>query len=252
MINLSKLIPKDFDSKPEIEKELFILQEKYLKERADYKQKLKTWTESDKSEEAPINTSTQYFAEMMSTITPYVRSKVLKRCKNKKFLEPEIISDYTSQATILFMSQYIKNENFLVDDSFAGMFDKKIMEAMYRKKDEDIHISLNYTNDDDCELMDMQGKFKMTNVLAVEMDENFTSKEDILNETIDSILSDIDELVDDERLKFITRLYLVILLSYPKNRHIKRLFIEKWSKEFKYEKYFERANLELYNRIRSY
>lgn len=252
MINLSKLIPKDFDAKPDIEKELFLLQEKYLIERAAFKEKLKEWTESDKTEPAPINTSTPYFAEMMSTITPYVRSKVLKRCKNKKFLEPEIISDYTSQAVILFMSQYIKNENFLIDDSFAGMFDKKIMEAMYRKKDEDIHVSLNYTNDDNCELLDMQGKFKMNNVLAVEMDDSFSSKEDILNDTIDSILDDIDELVDDERLKFITRLYLIILLSYPKNRHIKRLFVEKWSKEFKYEKYFDRVNLELYNRIRSY
>lgn len=250
MINFSKLIPKDFDSKPDIEKELFILQEQYLKEREAYKQRLKDWTDSDKTEEAPVNTATPYFAQMMSTITPYVRSKVLKRCKNKKFLEPEIISDYTSQATILFMSQYIKNGDFLVDDSFAGMFDKKIMEAMYRKKDEDQHISLNYTNDDNCELLEMQGKYKMNNILAVEMDDSFMSKEDILNETVDSILNDIDELVDDERLKFITRLYLIILLSYPKNRHIKRLFIEKWSKEFKYEKYFERVNLELYNRLR--
>lgn len=251
MENLNGFIPKDFNEKPEIEKQLFILQEKYLNERLKYKQKLKAWTESNKTEPPPNNGSIPYFREMMEGITPYVRSKVLKRCKNKKFLDPEIITDYTSQATILFMSQYIKNENFLVANSFAGMFDKKIMESMYRKKDEDNHVSLNYTNEDNCELMDMQSKFGMNNVLIVESEpENFGTKDDILNDTIDSILSDIDELVDDERLKFITRLYLIIILSYPKNRHIKRLFIEKWAKEFKYEKYFERVNLELYNRLK--
>jgi hypothetical protein len=64
------------EDKPPIEQTLYKLQEQWYNEEDD-KEKVKIWT------------------EMFKNVQIYARSMVLQKLKNKKFLSPDAVDDYT-------------------------------------------------------------------------------------------------------------------------------------------------------------
>jgi hypothetical protein len=74
-----------------------------------------------------------YFKEMFNLILPYARSQVLKKTKGKVFLPPELVYDYSLDASIKFLSQY-DNPKFQVDSSFGGLLGLKVLESMHGPK----------------------------------------------------------------------------------------------------------------------
>jgi hypothetical protein len=168
-------------------------------------------------------------------------------------MEPEDVNDKAMEASIRFMQQYIKRPDFVVGASFAGMFNMKIVEVLYKDKDEDQHTSLNaLIGDSNSEFGDTQFKNKFNNFLqsgeySDNPEDQFLSMS--IEDTVDDILQEIDEVVEDTRLQFLSRLYIGILLQGPKTRHIKRLFLETWCQKFKIEQALEATGLELYNRL---
>lgn len=252
----------EVEDKPETEQKLFALQTEYFKKRIEYRKKLAAWQKKSdaaykKGKEPPPkphDDSKDVWSQMLSELYGYVRSCILQRC-TKRYMEPEDVNDKAMEASVRFMQQYIKRPDFVVGASFAGMFNMKIVEVLYKDKDEDQHISLNsLIGDSNSEFGDTQFKNNFHNFLH-ENGESENPENQCLSvsieDTVDDILHEIDEVVPDTKLQFLARLYIGILLQGPKTRHIKRLFLETWCKEFKIEQALEATSLELYNRLNS-
>jgi hypothetical protein len=134
----------------------------------------------------------------------------------------------------------------------------KIVEALYKNKTEDFHVSLNETiNDDaDVELQDAIGTQDYKNVTSTDETYNdptaFIDKMD-LNEVIKGIFDELDESIEyDPRLEILVRLYLLLCLRHPRTRHSKRLFIERWAPDYKTATLLDYVLLELHNRMKAY
>lgn len=223
------------EDKPDTEQALFKLQEQYLASRD-----MKIWS------------------EMFKLCHSYARSLILKRNTGKQYMPPEEVDDKTTTATLAFMSQYLNNPDFEVGASFAGMMSWKIVEALYKNKTEDFHVSLNETiNDDaDVELQDAIGTQDYKNVTSTDETYNdptaFIDKMD-LNEVIKGIFDELDESIEyDPRLEILVRLYLLLCLRHPRTRHSKRLFIERWAPDYKTATLLDYVLLELHNRMKAY
>lgn len=251
----------EVEDKPETEQKLFALQAEYFKKRIEYRKKLEAWQKKSdaaykKGKEPPLkpyDESKDVWSEMLSELYGYVRSCILQRC-TKKFMEPEDVSDKAMEASVRFMQQYIKRPDFVVGASFAGMFNMKIVEVLYKDKDEDQHVSLNaLIGDSNSEFGDTQYRNNFHNFMYGDRDVEYSPEDVCFNETIEDVVDDLfgelDTVVEDSRLQFLARLYVGVLLQGPKTRHIKRLFLETWCKEFKIEQALEATSLELYNRL---
>lgn len=219
----------DFESKPETEQQLLLLQDKYLRTRDP-----KLWE------------------EMYNLCQKYMRSLLLKQLKNGKFMDPEEVEDRTTQATLSFMSQYKRRPDFEVGASFAGMMRFKVLEVL-GKKPQDYQVSLNFNvNEEGTELVDILDSSKLkggVNWQDYSPEKKFTGIS--IKETISNVLSEFDEAIEyDPKLEVLARLYLTLYLRKPRSRHAKRVFLDRWAPDFRTERVLERVVLEVYNAIR--
>ena len=189
---------------------------------------------------------------MFALCWDYMRSLILQRIKGKNFVEPEIIDEQTTSATLAFMSQYLTRPEFEVGASFAGMMKWKIIEVLYKGKNPKSNggepISLQYEIDDD-------GKSTLEDLIPAN-DVVYSPEENALKrapyDIIEEILHELDETLECKNafyIKTIVRLYILLCLRHPKNRHAKKMFLDKWSKEYKIERLINYVMLELRNRL---
>ena len=233
------------EDKPQIEQDLFKLQEEYFEKRNKYDAALKKYR-AGKIDDLPEDESSEVWGRMLEKVFEYAKSYVKQRCKHK-WRPPEEVTDKSILAAYLFMNQYIKNPDFLIDVSFGGMLQPKVVEALYKKSKNDENLSLNTQCNEKNEFMDMQ---------ISSLGEDYYEDENIqnlgrltLDEIIDSILEEADEVLNNSRLSFIIRLWIFGLLSCPKNRHAKPLFIKEYStNDFKVENLLNLINTEIYDR----
>lgn len=189
--------------------------------------------------------------EMFGICWNYIRSLILQKQRGKGFVEPEIINDQTTSATLSFMSQYLTRPDFEVGASFAGMMQWKIVEVLYKNKEKNGNpISLDMQ-------VSTEGKATLEDLIAADENTIFNPEEYItktsVNEIIEEILKELDEELEKEEnslyLKIIIRLYITLCLRHPKNRHAKKMFIDHWVKDYKVEKLIEYVMLEIKNRL---
>ena len=235
----------ELEDKPQIEQDLFKLQDEYFEKRNIYDKALQDYR-AGIIDDLPEDTSKEVWGRMLGKIFEYARSYVKQRCKHK-YRPPEEVTDKAILASYLFMNQYLKNPNFLIDVSFGGMLQPKVVEAMYKKNKNDENLSLNTQCTEKNEFMDMQISSISEDYYEDENIQNFGKP--TLEEIIFSILKEADEVLKDSRLSFIIRLWIFGLLSCPKNRHAKPLFIKEYSTDnFKVENLLNLVNTEIYER----
>lgn len=195
-------------NKPEIEQELFSLQDNYYSTN-DENEKLDIWK------------------KMFLKVRIYARSMVLQKLKNKTFLPPDEIDEKATTAAINFMSQYVNRLNFKVGASFGSMINFKVLEAVYNNEKEEKVKSLYLENDNkEIDLMALSKRENLNLLWNKSYDdineENFESLNDIIHE----FLNEADSEITSDSLKLKFRMYFLILLKNPKNYHTKDLFIK--------------------------
>lgn len=218
----------DFESKPETEQQLLILQDNYLRTR-----------------------DSEVWNEMYEICQKYMRSLLLKQLKNGKFMDPEEVEDKTTQATLSFMSQYKRRPDFEVGASFAGMMRFKVLEVL-GKKPQDYSVSLNFNvNEEGTELVEIldSDKIKSTSNFDTRPDKFLDTVS--INDIITDVLSQFDEAINyDPSLEVLARLYLTLYLRKPRSRHAKRVFLDRWAPDFRTEQVLERVVLEVYKSLK--
>jgi hypothetical protein len=222
------------EDKPPIEQTLYKLQEQWYEEKDD-KEKVKIWT------------------EMFKNVQIYARSMVLQKLKNKKFLSPDVVDDYASDASLRFMSQYLYRRNFKCGTSFGKMINYKVLEAVYGEKEEEQTYSLYLdSNSDDTEfdLLSISQKADIKPLFSSEVDELEKLFENTYDDIIDGILEEAFAEVDSDIIKMKIMFYLNLLLKKPKNRHIKSQFIKMCCTSKKEIDVINLFELELANRLR--
>lgn len=162
--------------------------------------------------------------EWTALMFSYTRSLVLKKLTRKKYLEPDEIDDITADAVFNFMAQYLKptktGGQFEIGASFAGMVNFKILEALYRGKDDSHVLSLDATvTDEDKTLADFAKPLQVEST-----NENFLDYD--LTDIIQDLLTEIDEKYGDNvYLASVLKLYVNLIIKCPKQAATKNKFI---------------------------
>ena len=162
--------------------------------------------------------------EWTALMFSYTRSLVLKKLTRKKYLEPDEIDDITADAVFNFMAQYLKptktGGQFEVGASFAGMVNFKILEALYRGKDDSHVLSLDATvTDEDKTLADFAKPLQVEGT-----NENFLDYD--LTDIIKDLITEIDEKYgSDAYLASVLKLYVNLIIKCPKQAATKNKFI---------------------------
>ena len=162
--------------------------------------------------------------EWTALMFSYTRSLVLKKLTRKKYLEPDEIDDITADAVFNFMAQYLKptktGGQFEVGASFAGMVNFKILEALYRGKDDSHILSLDATvTDEDKTLADFAKPLQVEST-----NENFLDYD--LTDIIKDLITEIDEKYgSDAYLASVLKLYVNLIIRCPKQAATKNKFI---------------------------
>ena len=189
------------ESKPVSEQQAFAYQTKWLQTKDP-----KVWEE--------------WTALMFS----YTRSLVLKKLTRKKYLEPDEIDDITADAVFNFMAQYLKptktGGQFEVGASFAGMVNFKILEALYRGKDDNHILSLDAAiTDENKTLADFAKPLQVegSNDSFLDFD---------LTDIVEDLLDEIDKRYsNDIYLASVLKLYVNLILKCPKQAATKNKFV---------------------------
>jgi len=217
--------------KPQIEQDLFSLQEKYLKTK-----------------------KYEYWQEMFSLCQVYSKSMILKRNKGKRFISPDEIEESATSTALAFMKQYFTSENFKVMASFAGMIKWKILEVLYGQSQDDSNISLNSSLGDDekNETQDISYTCNFNNFLTNENYHDISTS--IFNTSANEIIKEIcSELYEETRSSIITfkvQILLSLYLRNPKNRNAKKNYIQYAGTDEKTKKIFDLSILEFYKRLK--
>lgn len=214
------------DEKPASERLLFGMQDQYLNHGRDPK----VWS------------------QMFEICWSYIQSIIKKRQRGKNFIEPDVLHDMTTNATLAFMSQYLTKPEFEVGASFAGMMTWKIVEVMYKPSADDRSISLDMAIDDD-------EKHTLNDLIA---DKNYFSSPEESTFSEDGILTVLqtlneatDAINNDFYKSILLNAYMLLCLKHPKNRHSKRMFLSKWAADYKTERFIEYTMLEVQKRLES-
>ena len=189
------------ESKPVSEQQAFAYQTKWLQTKDP-----KVWEE--------------WTALMFS----YTRSLVLKKLTRKKYLEPDEIDDITADAVFNFMAQYLKptktGGQFEVGASFAGMVNFKILEALYRGKDDNHTLSLDVAiTDENKTLADFAKPLQVESTSDSFLDYN-------LSDVVEDLLYEIDKKYSNNvYFASVLKLYVNLILKCPKQAAAKNKFI---------------------------
>lgn len=216
--------------KPITEVKLDALQEAYLNDRSNKK----------------------VFDEYFLLLKVYARSLALQEIKRKKiYLPPERVDEVATEATILLLSQYRKEE-WRIWGSFAGALRWKVVEALYGDANEDQTTSLNLSVGDDGsqEMMDILTKIGGT-LLWHEAEDDpqayLIKTFDVTKSEIETVLQEASEVLP-YRLTILFHVYLLLQLRRPKTRltlpSFKKFFLDNKSEEV-----FDLLMLEIRNRV---
>jgi hypothetical protein len=219
------------DKRPQIEKDLTIIQKKYFKENNPTK-KHNLWQ------------------QMFLLVQRYGKSLILKKKKGGRYVDPEIIEDQSIQVALAFMSQYLYRPDFHVGVSFAGMMNGKVLETLYKQLPDDDNFSLNETlGDSDHEFEDIQETTMVSLFREIALPDEFVNSI-TLTEIINNLLKEFDKEVKSEKIKLKLRFYIFILLRKPRNKHIFPTFLKYQcnKQELDLIQLFE---LELYGRLKA-
>lgn len=248
--NLEELDESQFygeiEDKPETERTLFRLQNDYL-----------TYKTKDKEKAIEV------WKEMFLLIHNYAASLFKQRLKNKTFISPDEVEDKSTMAAINFMSQYIYRKNYKVGASFAGMLKFKVIEALYKSKNDERNVSLNLNiKDTDTELSDLinTDKFDSENLSSAQASKKVIDdiiEKDSVMSIIRKMLKDVDKSLDDsiediyeeQYLSLIFRFFLLLQLKKSKKTDTKRNFLNQFENP-KIVEFLELSFMELYNRLK--
>lgn len=220
---------------PDTETSLQELQQKYLENRQDKK----------------------IFSDYFLLLRNYARSLALKEIKRKNiYLLPERVDEICTDATILLLNQYRK-EGWSVGSSFAGVLRWKVIEAMYKQANDEMHYSLNtnFNNDDNNkEFLDVigLGSEKNWTVVAGNSIEDSPS-ESVINE-VNVAFNEVNVIIDEAYdilpynlyIKFVP--WLVLKFRKPKSRNSQTTFTD-WFLTSREEDAFDLLFLEIRDRI---
>src|SRR5574344_158756 len=229
----------EMKDKPGIEQQLFALQDVYLNPDTDDDEKRETWI------------------KMFSLIKVYARSYVLHKLKNKKFLDPDTVEGHANQAATNFMSQYLNRQGFNCAASFGKMLNYKVIETVYGKKDDDHVLSLQVENNsgDEYDFISMQKKVEAESLWGndyEDTEETAMNSMTTMEEYIDEILDEFDSEVPSQLFRLKLRMYFLLILKKPKNRHIKEQFIRYNCMSKREIDLLQLFELELHNRFLNY
>lgn len=190
---------------------------------------------------------------LFDVLLSYSKSLILQKLKSKTFLEPEEVYEKALQATTAFLSCYILNCEFFVGVSFAGYLNYKIIEVLYRPKNEDKTLSLDFsfnTGDTEHSFIDDQQRFGAHALYSEENNDPSIKLRFTPYEIIQEILKDYEDIVGNNSLLFKALLYLELCLKKPRNRHIKEQYLKNIAKSKKELNAIEMLELEFINRLK--
>lgn len=236
----------EIEDKPQTEQELFALQRDYLAIR-------------DLDEEK----GKEIWKQMFSIIYDYSVSLLKQRLKNKTYITPDEVADKSTMATINFMNQYLTRKNFRVGASFAGMLKFKVVEALYKNKNDERNLSLNITiNDTDTELSNLIDIEKLSdNEMCTDSSKSIMDdiiNQDFIKNTIKKLFKDVDELLDqniediyqEQYIAVLFRMLLFLQLKKSKKIDTKRAFLDFFKDNPQIDEFLELSFMELYNRLK--
>lgn len=219
-----KIFVGDISEKPETEQELFSLQKKYLMTR-----------------------DLKYWNEMLLICYSYFRSCLLKTVRGGNFIDPDNITDASIHAAFSFMKQYIRNKDFIVGASFAGMATWKIFEGKKMIKDhQNNELSLNFIIDQD------SGKEleQLLSDTSSQYQDDINDSEDLV-EIFERVMNELREVENlDSRTFFLVKLYVLLNIRGPKNRHSIPMFLNTWANDYVTRSICEETLLEINKRMR--
>lgn len=217
-----KIFVGDISEKPETEQKLFALQKKYLMTR-----------------------DLEYWNEMLLICYSYFRSCLLKTVRGGNFIDPDKITDASVHAAFSFMKQYIRNKDFIVGASFAGMATWKIFEGKNIIKDhQNNELSLNFIIDQD------SGKELEQLLSNTQYQDDVKDKEELID-IFDRVMKELKEIEKlDSRTFFLVKLYVLLNIRGPKNRHSVPMFLNIWANDYVTRSICEETLLEVNRRMR--
>ena len=230
----TKTLINDIKTKPPTEQECFAHQYDYF--MADTPEdRSKAWT------------------ALFDVLLSYSKSLILQKLKSKTFLDPEEVYEKALQATTAFLICYIVNYEFFVWASFAGYLNYKIIEVLYRPKNEDKTLSLDFSfNNSDTEYSFIDGQQRFGAQTLYQSDDSDPSLKlrPTPYEIIQEILKDYEDVIGNNSLLFKALLYLELCLKKPRNRHIKEQYLKNIAKSKKELNAIEMLELEFVNRLK--
>lgn len=221
--NFYKNFVGDISEKPETEQQLFQLQKKYLTTR-----------------------DMKYWNDMLLICFNYFKSCLLKTITGSKFIEHEKVLDASVHAAISFMTQYLKNKNFIVGASFAGMATWKIFEGKRLiAESPGNEVSLN-------SIIDEASHKELNDIIS---DDSYVSEFDDFREPLFDVFKRVmNELRDvgalDSRTYLLVNFYLLLNFRGPKNRHSIPMFLNTWASDYVTKSVCEETLLEINKRMR--
>ena len=230
----------------------------YTKERiADIKTKPPTEQECFKYQYDYFTANTpedrsKAWTNLFQVLLSYSKSLILQKLKCKTFLEPEEVYEKALQATTTFLSYYIINYDFYVGASFAGYLNFKILEVLYRPKNEDKTLSLDFSFGGDTEFsfIEDQARFGAESLFGSNDDDPALKLRDTPYDIIQNILADYEDIVGNNSLLCKAVLYLELCLKKPRNRHIKEQYLKNIAKSKKELNAIEMLELEFVKRLK--
>ncbi|MCF0126216.1 MAG: hypothetical protein HUJ68_10780 [Clostridia bacterium] len=233
----TKELVEDIKTKPETEQECFKYQYEYFTAE-NQEQKSEAWK------------------KLFTTLLSYTKSLILQKLKNKVFLPEEEVYEKSLQAATAFLSCYTINYNFFVGASFAGYLKYKIIEVLYRPKNDDRTLSLDFSyensSDKDYNFIDNQVRSEVETLWGEAYeDPALNVYTQTPYEVLQEVLDDYKEVIGNNVLLLKSLMYLELCLKKPKNRHIKEQYLKNIAKSKKELNAIEMLELEFLKRLKA-
>lgn len=197
------------------------------------------------------------FHDYFLLLRNYARSLALKEIKRKNiYLPPDRVDEICTDATMLLLNQY-KKEEWSVGSSFAGVLRWKVVEAMYKQANDEMHYSLNTTFNKDAnnkEFLDVIGLGSEKNWTVIAGNTIEESPSDSVINEVNVAFNEVNRVIDEAYellpynlyIKFLP--WLVLKFRKPKSRNSQTTFTD-WFLTGREEDAFDILFLEIRDRI---
>jgi len=188
------------EEKPQIEQELFLLQDQFY--------------------DPAIPDKSKIWLDMFNLCKKYSRSMIMQEIRRGKtyYHTPEELEDKAVYCALEFMQQYYYRQGYHCGASFAGVIHFKVYEVLYFKKEEEVSLNVPVYS----------GENQTTELQNLIEARSYISNPERIKETLDEVLALFDDLIPNEYRQFLLRCYIFIFLKKPRNKHIKQNFNLRW------------------------